>query len=87
METTDLETAREWQATVQKIYADNLLWLEFWPGEDMRILARRARYQLIKAAVQVSKLEGNTDPVYALSVLYQVPEHHRLSQLLNKPAA
>nr|WP_278434359.1 hypothetical protein [Brucella anthropi] len=87
MEINDLENAREWQATAQKIYADILIWLEFLPGEDARILARRARSQLLEAATQVSKLEGSTDPLYALSVLGQVPEHRLLSHLLNKPAA
>jgi len=87
MKTTDLATAREWQATAQKVYADALKWLEFLPSEDARILARRARRQLLEAAAQVSKLEtGAADPLHILSVLEQVPEH-RLSSLVNELAA
>lgn len=87
MEINDLENAREWQATAQKIYADILTWLEFLPSEDARILARRARRQLMEAATQVAKLEGNSVPLYVLDVLWQMPEHRLLSHLVDKPAA
>lgn len=84
MKTTDLETAREWQASAQKVYGDALKWLEFLPSEDARILARRARRQLLEAAAQVAMLEGkDADPLHILSVLEQVPEH-RLCGLVNE---
>jgi len=84
MKTTDLETAREWQSTAQKVYADALKWLEFLPSEDARMLARRARRQLLEAAAQVAKLEGrDDDPLQILALLEQVPGH-RLSRLVNE---
>ncbi|KAB2673086.1 hypothetical protein F9K77_07135 [Ochrobactrum sp. LMG 5442] len=86
MKTTDLETAREWQATAQKVYADAQKWLDFNPASaDAKEYARRARRQVLEAAAQVSKLEtgADADPLQILAVLEQVPGH-RLSGLVNE---